>query len=201
MKKNWIKRHPIWTAVIVVFIIIFISVGSSGENQDASSTVNIVKKTKPTRIPTPTLTANQFIEVHGKAMKNIDDEVINHDLQLATKCALIMNDVANGNTESLSSWSTAYDPIYNLDGQYATESNDIDEATASANYSEWESLEKADGSIESDLENTENSCDYLTQDPDPVGNISSYESTVTANKDEVDSLLIQRKSILSSLRL
>jgi len=196
MKKTWIRRHPIWTIVIILFSILFISVGASGSN-DNSNNMSQTPKPKPTIAPT--INEEQSIETHGKAMESIDDQVIIHDLQLATKCALIINDVANGNTVSLSSWSTAYDPIYDLDAQWTTESNAVDAAKASANYSKWENLEKTDENIESDLENTENRCDYLTQDPDPVGNISSYESVVTADKTEVDEYLTQRKTVLKSL--
>ena len=72
-------------------------------------------------------------------------------------------------------------------------------ASASATVAEWNNISDIDSKIENDLGDVENQCDELSQDSNPVSDASTYESAVKSDQVDINNLMDQRKSIITTL--
>ena len=77
----------------------------------------------------------------------------------------------------------------------------VNASSNSANFSMWNRLADIDAKIDSDAGDIENQCDYLYSDAQGFNynNVSSYDDAAKADQLEINSLMVQRKNILSSL--
>lgn len=55
-KPNWIKRHPVWTVIIVIFVLGLIGAGTSGDSTKTQTASAVTPTQAPTENPSPTPT-------------------------------------------------------------------------------------------------------------------------------------------------
>lgn len=196
-RENY-KQAFFWSLTILFLGLIVAATSTTTPSDTSPSPAKTVRKLTIT----PTLSATDMLVSHGKKLKSIDDQVIDHEMKLGTKCSFIINNVANNNMSFLSSWSTAYDPIYDTQGERNRELDAVDAnktSSTSATVATWDRLVDVDQKIEDDLDNVANQCDNLSSDTQAIDNISSYESVVKADQADIANLMTQRKTILTSL--
>lgn len=217
-KKKLIRKTLLWLTVIFIFVII---VGASTENSSIQNNQERTSSIVPVKLLTQQqkdalakkqanekVIANKKLEdvalSHEENLKNVDDQLLEYDNKLAVKCEFIAYNATVQNYGWIADWSTTWDDsYYTLIG---AQNNELDYlssniSSVSANFSTWKSLADVDGKIDGDTIDIENQCDGLYFDAKDLNfnNVSAYESTILADKKEINNFMAQRKNILSAL--
>jgi len=195
-----VKTLFFWSISVMIFCFILaivmtaVDANRSTTNQSSPITTGAQATKRNSISVAPTKEATALF--HWQNLKKLDDQVISYNTKLVNQCELI---ILTPDLSAISNWNTNDDPTY--DTLYASMENEQAYtekiSTNTKNYALWKNMADVDSKLLNDLEDIVSQCVSLSTDAQQ--NVSKYTGIVQSDKTTINSLMTQRKNILSEL--